>query len=219
MPIHVVDTVAGFFDGVGKRVESTEPEFAEQLRRMVDPATAAEGLRALPVDEMQRAWFEALLRNTAAPTMMEGSNSRWALPSEARLTLNGRVLPGLSMADYEQELQAILGPGVEYRIEGFKEGTECQVDTPVVDSIQRVMARRNPGVPVIPDMTTGGTERGLLKDVGVQCYGFWPRRFEPEVPPGRELGHGVDERISVDNLLFATRCLFEIVCDINGIDP
>ena len=219
MPIHVVETVAGFFDGVRKKVESTEPEFAEQLGKMVDPTSAGEALSCLPVDEMQRAWFEALLRNTAAPTMMEGSNSRWALPSEAHLTLNGRVLPGQSMEDYEQELQDILGPGVEYRIEGFKEGTECPVDTPVVDSIQRVMARRNPGVPVIPEMATGGAERGLLKDIEVQCYGFWPRRFEAGVPPGRELGHGVDERISVDNLLFATRCLFEIVCDINGIAP
>jgi acetylornithine deacetylase/succinyl-diaminopimelate desuccinylase-like protein len=66
-------------------------------------------------------------------------------------------------------------------------------------------------------MMTGGTERSLLSDMGVQCYGFWPRRLEAGVPPGRQLNHGVDERVSLDNLVFAARCLFEIVCDLNGI--
>jgi hypothetical protein len=33
-----------------------------------------------------------------------------------------------------------------------------------------------------------------------------------------EMAHGVDERVSADNLVYATQCLFEIVCDVNGIN-
>lgn len=218
MPVHMVETVACFFDGLRETLERDRSEMGRRLRRIVDPGTSAAALESLVLEDQRHAWFEALLRNTAAPTMMAGSNSEWALPAEAHLTLNGRILPGQSMEDFERELQEVLGTGVDYRIRGFREGTECEIDTPVTDSIRRVMARRTPDLSVIPAMMTGGTERGLLNDVGVQCYGFWPRRAEPGVPPGKALCHGVDERVSLDNLLFGIRCLFEVVCDLNGID-
>jgi len=218
MPIHITGTVAGFFQELSKLFESDKPETASLFRQMADPITAEAALQRLPISDSQRIWFDAMLRNTATPTMMRGSNSRWALPSEAHLTLNGRVLPGQSAEDYERELGAILGQETDYRIEGFHKGIECETETPVYRSIQRVMARQSPDVPVIPVLMTGGTERGLLKELGVQVYGFFPKRLEPGVPPLLQLAHGVDERISVDSLLYATQCLFELVYDINKVN-
>jgi len=217
MPIHITDTVAGFFQGLRELFESDEPEKASLFRQMAGPASAEEALQRLPISDSQRIWFDAMLRNTAAPTMMRGSNSRWALPSEARLTLNGRILPGQSAEDYERELRAILGPEIDHRIEELHLGIESEIYTPIYRSIQRVMARQSPDVPVIPVLMTGGTERGLMSELGVQVYGFWPRRLEPGAPSLSQLAHGVDERVSVDNLLYATQCLLDIVCDINGV--
>jgi acetylornithine deacetylase/succinyl-diaminopimelate desuccinylase-like protein len=217
MPVHTTQTVAQFAQALGE-LFAHEDHTSDLFRQLADPTTAEAAVLQLPIEESQRVWLDALLRNTATPTMIQGSNSRWALPSEARLTLNGRVLPGQSAQDFDAELRAILGAEAEYYMEGFQEGVECQIDSPVFRSIQRVMARKTPDVPVIPVLMTGGTERNLLKKIGMQVYSFWPRRMEPGVPSVMQMAHGVDERISVDNLLHATQCLFEIVCDLNGIN-
>jgi hypothetical protein len=42
--------------------------------------------------------------------MMAGSDSRWALTSQAHLTLYGRLLPGQSIEDDDRALLTILGP-------------------------------------------------------------------------------------------------------------
>ena len=216
MPVHIIATVARFFRGLSELFEPAA-ETSRLFHAMDNPTLADVSLQQLPVAESQRIWFDAMLRNTAAPTMIQGSNSPWALPAKAHLTLNGRILPGQSASDYERELHDILGAEADYHIEGFQEGIESRIDTPPYASIQRVMGRKNPDVPVLPILMTGGAERHLLKKMGVDCYGFWPRRLEPGVPPAMQMAHGVDERISADNLLYATQCLFEIVCDVNGI--
>ena len=102
MPVHMTDTVARFFAGLAKLFRSDAPETAKSFRQMTDPAMVDATMDQLPISDSQRIWFEALLRNTATPTMIRGSNSRWALPTEAHLTLSGRVLPGQSAEDYER---------------------------------------------------------------------------------------------------------------------
>jgi acetylornithine deacetylase/succinyl-diaminopimelate desuccinylase-like protein len=218
MPLHMTETTAGFFRGLSAAFASEAPKIAGLLSQMCDPATAEAALEQLPADEAQRIQFDAMLRNTVGPTMMAGSSSRWALPSQAIMTLNGRLLPGQTPADFERELRAILGPGVEYRIADLHVGAQSDLDAPVCKSIQSVMRRRDPAAPVIPTLQTGGTERGLLKSIGVQTYGFVPYRAEPGIPAVSQMAHGFDERISADNLLYAVRCLFDVVCDINGIE-
>lgn len=218
MPLHMTRTAADFFTSVASLFEANEPETARLFREMAVPTTAESALARLSVSDLERIWFDALLRSTAAPTMMRGSNSRWALPTEAHLTLNGRVLPGQSAEEYERELRAIVGTDVDMRIEGFQAGIECDLDTPLYHSIQRVMGRRNPDAPLIPILQTGGTERALLHDLGVAVYGFKPFRREANVPPPSQMGHGVDERISIENLMYSLHSLFEIVCDLNAIE-
>jgi len=216
MPVHLTRTTAGFFMAMADLFESNDPETAKLFREMAEQATAEAALARLPISDNERIWFDAMLRSTAAPTMMRGSNSRWALPTEAHLTLNGRILPGQSEDDYRRELRAIVGAGVDLRIEGFQPGIECALDTPLYRSIQRVMGRRSPDVPLVPILQTGGTERALLHSLGVQVYGFKPVRSEAGMPAS-QMAHGVDERVSVNNLLYALQCLFEVVCDLNGI--
>ena len=95
---------------------------------------------------------------------------------------------------------------------------ECpRGDTPLFDAIRRVIKRRDPNVPVVAMMGTGGSERGLLADIGVGVYGFCPVLEEPGEPSPHSLAHGPDERLSVDNLMYGTQVLFEVVCEANGI--
>ena len=217
MPIHISDTTAGFLQGLSDCFEPDQPEMAHLFRQMIDPTEAELSLERLSLACSQRDWLNALVRNTVAPTMIQGSSSPWALPSEAHLTLNGRIVPGQRAGDFERELRSVLGADTEYRIEGLHLGIDGETDSPVFRSIRGVMRRRSPGVPVVPCMAAFSTERALLAGCGMQTYGFVPRRAEPSVPTFEALAHGADERISVDNLLYSIQCLFEIVCDLNGV--
>ena len=53
--------------------------------------------------------------------------------------------------------------------------------------------------------------RGSLVPRGVKVYGFCPLRAEPGEPNPSELMHNHDERISLTNLHFALRCLYDII--------
>jgi acetylornithine deacetylase/succinyl-diaminopimelate desuccinylase-like protein len=218
LPVHRIDTVSQLFAGIGTALASTAPTPAAHFQRMVDPAVAETVIPDLPVDAYLRHRFDALLRSTATPTMLTSGINRWTLPTEARLTLNGRLLPGQTGEDFDRELRAVVWPEFEYTIRDVHLGAECPRDTPLFDAIRRVVGRHTPAAAVLPNMMTGGTERGLLQGLGIQVYGFCPLREVPGQPAPFSLAHAPDERISVANLVDNCRSLFEVVCAMNNLE-
>ena len=217
LPVHLVDTVRVFFELLAEDFQPEHATMASTFARLADPETADRTLRDTGLEEELRIQFNALLRNTVAPTQVSGGNSRWALPSEAHLILNGRLLPGQAAEVFEDQLRHLLGPEADFRIDDLHAGVECRPDPELFAAIRRVMSRMSPGTPVVPAMFTGGTERGLLHDIGVNVYGFCPMRDEAGQPPFMRLAHAPDERISVDNVLFSTRSVAEVVFELNGL--
>ena len=89
---------------------------------------------------------------------------------------------------------------------------EADVDSPLYRTIVEVMGEHDPEAVVVPSISTGGTDAKHIcpRRPGTQVYGFMPY----QQAPGEEemnLIHGHDERTSVENLVFATRVLYDIV--------
>jgi acetylornithine deacetylase/succinyl-diaminopimelate desuccinylase-like protein len=61
-------------------------------------------------------------------------------------------------------------------------------------------------------LTTGGTDSRFFRRKGSVCYGFQPMHPEEDMS-GKVVKreHGIDERISVENLVFGTSVLYETV--------
>jgi acetylornithine deacetylase/succinyl-diaminopimelate desuccinylase-like protein len=61
-------------------------------------------------------------------------------------------------------------------------------------------------------LTTGGTDSRFFRRRGSICYGFQPMHPE-EATSGKVVKreHGIDERISIENLVFGTSVLYETV--------
>jgi len=61
-------------------------------------------------------------------------------------------------------------------------------------------------------LTAGGTDSRFFRRKGNICYGFQPMHLE-EATLGKAVKreHGIDERISIENLVFGTSVLYEIV--------
>jgi acetylornithine deacetylase/succinyl-diaminopimelate desuccinylase-like protein len=60
-------------------------------------------------------------------------------------------------------------------------------------------------------MLTGGTDSRFFRKMGSVCYGFHPIRPETSYSEMQQTIHGIDERISTENLVFGTSVLYNVV--------
>jgi acetylornithine deacetylase/succinyl-diaminopimelate desuccinylase-like protein len=143
--------------------------------------------------------------------MLEAGVKRNVIPSLARAQLSGRPLPGIDEATFEHEVRQLIGNGVDLELtEPFRSGVAFHNQTPLFDVICSSMQAIEPNSIVAPYMQTGGTDARFLTDRDIQVYGFVPMRYEPGLD-FFALCHGHDERVSVANVHFAVRVLFDIV--------
>lgn len=218
LPHRVTDVVAAFFEEAAR---SARPETAESLRALLDPARCDEALARLPAAEPVRLMFDAMLRNTCTPTMLEAGLKRNVIPSSATVRLSGRPLPGVSATQMQQEIEALLltaGAAVAcLELGTFRPGVAFNHDTPLLGVLRRALQRHEEGACLAPYMQTGGTDARFLADMDLTVYGFVPMRHEAGVGTFFELCHGHDECVSTANVGFAVDVIHDAVADLNGL--
>ena len=71
-----------------------------------------------------------------------------------------------------------------------------------------MLRREVPGCVVVPALTPGGTDSRFFRQRGVAAYGLIPIAIDRG-----ELNrmHGIDERISLDNLRLGTRVVYDVL--------
>src|SRR5205823_6557441 len=92
---------------------------------------------------------------------------------------------------------------------------EADLDSPLYHTLVDVMRTHMPGAHPVPTMLTGATDAKHVVRLGTRVYGFNPQRYEPAVAD-LPMVHGHDERVSVDNLLFCTQTLYDVVTRFAG---
>ncbi|WP_173063149.1 M20/M25/M40 family metallo-hydrolase [Phytohabitans houttuyneae] len=146
----------------------------------------------------------ATLRDTANVTMFEAGYKANVVPSVARATVDGRMLPGREAA-FEAELARVLGPGVELEWDTLPP-VATPFDGALVDAMTAAIAAEDPGAAVLPYMLSGATDAKSFARLGIRHFGFAPLRLPPDLDY-TALFHGVDERVPVDALTFGVRVL------------
>lgn len=214
MPHQVVPCVQAFFEAVAKAMPRAD--VGELLLQVLDPEKSEQALSALPVNEATRLMFQAMVRNTCAPTILEAGLKRNVIPSEARAQLSGRPLPGVNQGAFEQEVKALMDGVVGLKLmEPFRPGVAFDHESPLFDAIEAATKVFDPKGVVAPYMQTGGTDARFLCDLDMQVYGYIPMRYEPGLD-FFELCHGHDERVSTSNVTFAVQILFDVVKRLNA---
>ncbi|KUL23595.1 hypothetical protein ADL15_46395 [Actinoplanes awajinensis subsp. mycoplanecinus] len=146
----------------------------------------------------------ATLRDTAAVTMFEAGYKGNVVPSTARATVDGRMLPGREKA-FEAELAAVLGPDIEREWDSLPP-VETTFDGALVDAMAAAIGAEDPGARLLPYMLSAGTDAKSFQGLGIRHFGFAPLRLPPELDFS-SLFHGVDERVPVEGLRFGVRVL------------
>lgn len=195
-----------------------ENKLAEQVLAtlIADPSRGDEALdKMAQADKALAEEFRAQLRTTLTPTMIHGGVKENVIPSECEAVFDCRMLPGQTPEEVMNEIKGLLKDigldKLDFEIIQANAPSESAVDTQLYNLIVETTKEYEPNCKVAPILLTGGTDSRFFRKVGSMCYGFQPVR--PDLPYSEMLKsiHGIDERISIDNLVFGTSLLYSIV--------
>ena len=143
----------------------------------------------------QDPYINAILRTTCIPTRLGGGHAENALPRDATATVNCRILPGTDPAEVRARLVELIdNPAVKIEsIYDAKPSPASIMPAALQESLERLVEENWPGVPVIPEMSTGATDGLFVRNAGIPVFGVggWFMR------PGDIRAHGLDEKIGV----------------------
>jgi acetylornithine deacetylase/succinyl-diaminopimelate desuccinylase-like protein len=163
----------------------------------------------------ERLWtanpgWNGMLRTTCIATEIEGGHAPNALPQRAFANVNCRILPGTPVDSVKADLQRILADdGIKISLVG-EPGITAPVPplTPqVLDPVKKVAASMWPGLPIVPTMSTGGTDGRFLNAAGIPTYGLSGMFQDVE----GSHAHGLNERMRVKSLMDGRKFLYEVV--------
>jgi acetylornithine deacetylase/succinyl-diaminopimelate desuccinylase-like protein len=100
---------------------------------------------------------------------------------------------------------------LSFEIIQANEPSESPLNTSLYELIVNVLKEFEYECSVAPVMLTGGTDSRFFRKLGSVCYGFHPIRPETSYSEMQETIHGIDERISIENLIFGTNVLYNVV--------
>jgi acetylornithine deacetylase/succinyl-diaminopimelate desuccinylase-like protein len=166
-------------------------------------------------DKAMAEEIRAMLRMTVAPTMVHGGVKENIIPSECEAVFDCRILPGQTPPDAMNEIKSLLKDvemeKLEFETIQANDPSESPANTPLYELIVNVLKEFEPECSAAPILLTGGTDSRFFRNTGSICYGFQPMRAD--MPYGEILKtiHGIDERISIENLVFGTSVLYNVV--------
>lgn len=184
-----------------------DPEIAKWMRAL-DTEREPQAIRR--ISEASPVW-NAMLRTTIVPTLLNAGFRANVVPSEARGTLNIRLLPGESIYTLLEDLKKVVNdPQVRFEIalEGRKPSPPSAVDTELYAAFEKAGQEIFPGAVVLPLMSTWATDSAQLRVRNVQCYGIIPFPL-PEEEERRM--HADDERLPLDSFQKGVLYLYRVV--------
>jgi acetylornithine deacetylase/succinyl-diaminopimelate desuccinylase-like protein len=203
-PLHVVPGVARYFKAISA-------EYTGQRRAwLADVATAIRSKAARDWLTSDVYW-NAILRNTISLTVVNGSTKNNVIPPEASATLDIRLLPDQDPGAFLAELTKVVGDSSVRIIPpaSLKTPTDNPIDTDLFRAIERATHDRDPKALVTTPMFTAATDRSFYRGLGIITYGFDP--FTVESADMQKGMHGNDERLSVANMGFGVRYLYDVL--------
>jgi acetylornithine deacetylase/succinyl-diaminopimelate desuccinylase-like protein len=203
LPVHLTEPVRLQLEGMRDRFLG---ERAALFNRLLEPGHTDEALDEL--GEEGRS-LDAALHNTVNATIVEGGLKINVIPSEVRLSLDGRLLPGQGPDDMLRELRAIVGE--EPAIEVVRLGpAQPEPDLRRFQVLADVIRELDPdGVP-LPYLVSGGTDGRHFAKLGISTYGFTPATLPAGFDAWATI-HDADERIPATALDFGTEAIFRAI--------
>lgn len=201
-PINLNDITRTYFE---RAAALYPPSVAADMKALAAGTAAPDAIARLG----QNPQFNALMRTTCVATLLEGGHASNALPQMARVNVNCRILPNDS-ADLVQRTLTDLFSAAQAELvvaAAPKASPASPLRPDLMRAVEQLMARRFPGVLVLPEMSTGATDGLFVRNVNVPVYGTLAL-FED---PAESRAHGRDERIGVESFYTGVEVWHELI--------
>jgi acetylornithine deacetylase/succinyl-diaminopimelate desuccinylase-like protein len=210
-PARVSDVTRAYFGGLAR----VEPDAAMRqamhaIGRARTPADIEKAAAVLSRDPVH----DAVLRDAASLTMVNGGIRANVIPSDATATLNARILPDSDIRAYVADLNRIGGEKqVTFAIprEPQKAPPVSSTKTLLYLAMESVGASMAADAVVVPMLSTGATDGAALRAAGIPTYGILPLPLEQD----DELRmHADNERVPIASLGWGTEYLYRVLSSV-----
>jgi acetylornithine deacetylase/succinyl-diaminopimelate desuccinylase-like protein len=206
-PIELNDTTRTFFERW--RELAPEPEQAVVTALGTGRLDAPE-LASLP----EHPYLNALARTTCVATLLQAGHAENALPQRARATVNCRIVP-TSSAEQTQTALARVAASPELRItpvDPALPSPPSPLHPEVFGAVETLAPEFWPGIPIVPEMSTGATDGLFVRNAGIPCYGVSGVAEDPD----EDRAHGQDERMRKKSFEDALEFLHRLLLELSG---
>lgn len=206
-PVHLTTIVRRYFEGIAPL---EDPEIAKWVRSVDTPDRGEHATRVIA--DANPMW-NAMMRDTISPTILNAGVRVNVIPSEASATLNVRLLPGNTITALLAELTKLVNdPQVKLEVQkdAGLAAPDSSLETDFYQSIVKASAEEFGGVPVLPFQSTWATDSAQLRLHNVQSYGLVPFPLAAE---DLKRMHGDDERIPAASFTKGVALMVRIVSE------
>jgi acetylornithine deacetylase/succinyl-diaminopimelate desuccinylase-like protein len=203
LPVHVTPVTRSMVEAIAADVPAT---LALALKGLLAPRLTD---RLLDAFGDRGRIFDPLLHNTVSATIVAGGEKLNVIPDAIELSLDARLLPGLTPAQLFAELRALTGVEMEFEI-GQHDPVAAEPDMALFDTLAGALRELDPSAKAIPMLLPGVTDGRFFSRLGVQTYGFLPMQLPPELP-FMQLIHAENERLPADAVEFGTAAIGRVL--------
>ncbi len=209
-PVRFTTIVRRYFEGLAPLQDD---EIGKWMRSLDTPDRGEHAQRV--ISDASPLW-NAMMRNTIAPTMLNAGTARNVIPGNATANLNVRLLPGDSVNTVIADLNKLVNdPQVKLEVVGIAgiSAPDSSLENDFYATVARVATREFGGAPTLPFQSTWATDSSTLRLHNVQAYGLVPFPLNDD---DLKRMHGDDERISIASFAKGVDVLVKIVADFAG---
>jgi acetylornithine deacetylase/succinyl-diaminopimelate desuccinylase-like protein len=203
LPVHVTPVVRSMIDAMAAEVPAPA---AVPLRALLRPRLTD---RVLDLLGDRLRLFDALLHNTASPTIVRGGESANVIPDEVSVDLDCRLLPGFGADALLDDLRALAGVAMDLQVLRH-DPSPAAPDLGLFEVLADILRSLDRSARPIPLLMPASTDGRHFAKLGIQTYGFLPMQLPGEMR-FMELVHAEDERIPVDALEFGTTAICRLL--------
>ena len=201
-PVIVTPLIAEYFKQLASSWEFLKPYLQDG-----NPQTLVEALTQNGM--LNNPHMAAMLKNTISLNLMHAGNKVNVIPSGAEAELDIRLLPETDPDTVIDVIKEHLADdNIKVEIASVSGASESSMDIEDFAIIKSVHLEHFPKALAVASLLFGASDSRFFREKGIPCYGVCPMIINLE-----DLGkiHGIDERISEENMVKGTEVLIDMV--------
>jgi acetylornithine deacetylase/succinyl-diaminopimelate desuccinylase-like protein len=213
-PVKLNETTGAYFR---RLADLSDPAQAARYRALLslDPAVVAAADDYLFEHEPRHS---SMIRSTASPNIFTAGYRINVIPSEAKATIDARLLPEDDPAAFLEAVRRVVDDvtlDVQWAQRDVRPGAPAgSLSSEAYKTIEMSIQRQYKTV-TLPAMSTGATDMAYLRAKGVQCYGIGPAIDVEDAPKGFG-AHSDQERLLESELHRFVRFNWDVVTALAG---